>query len=185
VKLHLGCGHCAILGYVNIDCRPLGAVDVVCDASRLDKFDDGCAEVVYASHLLEHFWDRDVPDVLREWCRVLAPGGVLRLAVPDFEQIAKRYIGTADLLEVQGLVYSRPDYPEDAHRSAWDFTKLKSALDAAGLVDVSRYDWRATEHAVALDCASAHLPHRDFEHGQLMSLNVEARKPWEASSTCR
>lgn len=51
------------------------------DATRLEWFQDGVLDFVYASHLLEDFEDTEA--VLREWVRVLKPGGHLILLCPD------------------------------------------------------------------------------------------------------
>jgi len=179
LKLHLGCGEILLKGFVNLDVRPLAGVDLVNDARELYVYRDGCADLVYASHLLEHFWPSEARAAVKEWHRVLRPGGVLRVAVPDFEVIASRYAATGDVYDLRGLLYGSreyPDYPEDAHHSCWDYVLLVKLLRTVGFVDLRRYDWRQTEHAATLDCSSAHLPRGDFEHGQLMSLNVEATK---------
>lgn len=55
-------------------------------------FPDGSVDAVYHSHLLEHL-DRDVvPVFLAEAKRVLKPGGVHRIVVPDLEFETKRYL---------------------------------------------------------------------------------------------
>ena len=51
------------------------------DASNLYWFNDNCLDYVYSSHVLEDFIDTE--DVLREWSRVLKPGGNLVLFLPD------------------------------------------------------------------------------------------------------
>lgn len=59
-------------------------------------FPDGSADAVYHSHLLEHL-DRDaVPGFLAEVRRVLKPGGVHRIVVPDLETDARAYIASLD-----------------------------------------------------------------------------------------
>ena len=58
--------------------------------------DDASVDVVYHSHLLEHL-DRDVvPVFLAEVKRVLRPGGVHRIVVPDLERDAREYLATLD-----------------------------------------------------------------------------------------
>lgn len=57
---------------------------------------DQSVDGVYHSHLLEHL-DRDVvPTFLAEVKRVLKPGGVHRIAVPDLERDARNYLASLD-----------------------------------------------------------------------------------------
>jgi len=47
---------------------------------------------VYHSHVLEHLDREDAPGFLAEWFRVVKPGGILRVVVPDFELLARSYL---------------------------------------------------------------------------------------------
>ena len=58
---------------------------------------DGSVDVLYSSHMLEHIDREDAKAFLREGLRVLRPGGILRLAVPDLMFYAKRYAEDGDL----------------------------------------------------------------------------------------
>lgn len=49
-------------------------------------------DVVYHSQVLEHFPKEKAPAFMAECYRVLRPGGVLRVVVPDLENIAKEYL---------------------------------------------------------------------------------------------
>ncbi|HLL73725.1 MAG TPA: methyltransferase domain-containing protein [Pyrinomonadaceae bacterium] len=55
-------------------------------------FEDGRFDVVYHSHLLEHFSKARAQLFLKECWRVLKPGGTLRVAVPDLERMARDYL---------------------------------------------------------------------------------------------
>ncbi|CAH0166662.1 putative S-adenosylmethionine-dependent methyltransferase MSMEG_2350/MSMEI_2290 [Pedobacter sp. Bi27] len=57
---------------------------------------DESFEVVYHSHVLEHFTRPDGFKFLAECYRVLAPNGIIRIAVPDLEQIARNYLKFLD-----------------------------------------------------------------------------------------
>jgi len=57
---------------------------------------DASAEVVYTSHMLEHLDRHDVQRFLAEMRRILQPGGVLRISVPDLRQIAEAYLENGD-----------------------------------------------------------------------------------------
>jgi glycosyltransferase involved in cell wall biosynthesis/SAM-dependent methyltransferase len=90
--LNLGCGTRHHQDWINIDVRS-GAPDVLAhDLSTGVPFKDASFDVVYHSHLLEHLDSADAELFLLECLRVLAPNGILRLAVPDLEGIARSYL---------------------------------------------------------------------------------------------
>jgi len=69
---------------------------LVHDLSTGIPFDDNSVDVVYHSHILEHL-DRDIArGFLLEVKRVLRPGGIHRIVLPDFEFVCKRYIAHID-----------------------------------------------------------------------------------------
>jgi len=175
-RLHIGCGDKYIPGFVHIDTRELPHVDYVTPADKLDMFADQSVDLVYSCHMLEHLRRNEVEVVLREWHRVLKQGGILRLAVPDFEKLAEVYLKTKDLKLLMGLLVGRQDYPENAHHGVFDFAYLFELLTNVGFKNIHRYDWRQTIHKDYDDYSQAYLPHMDKEHGTLVSLNVEAEK---------
>lgn len=59
-------------------------------------FPDGSADVVYHSHLLEHLDRSAAPQFMREVRRVLKPGGLQRIVVPDFERLSRDYLDHVD-----------------------------------------------------------------------------------------
>lgn len=152
-KLNLGCGRFALEGYENID-RVLGK-----EVFPLSDYADESVDEVRASHILEHFPHGQVGEVLHEWARVLKPGGWLKIAVPDYEWIARQYLSGADI-NVQGYVMGGQENEGDYHKTIFDKTCLTDALHAVGLVDVQR--WRSE----LPDCASYDC-----------SLNLMGRKP--------
>lgn len=180
MKLHLGCDKRFIPGFVHIDLADYPHIDHRHDVRTLPMIADASADLVYACHILEYFDRVEVKDVLGEWTRVLKVGGVLRLAVPDFEALIAVYGETHDLNRIIGPMYGRWPVPGTTttiyHRTVYDFVSLKSVMEAAGLVNARRWDWRATEHAAHDDYSQAYFPHMDKEHGRLISLNVEATK---------
>lgn len=61
------------------------------DATKLAYFCDDVLDFIYSSHLLEDFQDTEA--VLREWMRVLKPGGRLIIFCPD-EQVFRSHCAT-------------------------------------------------------------------------------------------
>lgn len=176
MKLHLGCGSKYIEGFIHVDARPHEHVDYIASADNLSMFGDGSADLIYSCHLLEHFKRGKVQEVLKEWFRVLKPGGVLRVCVPDFSKLVKLYNEKKDLSVIMGPLYGRQDYEYNIHYVTFDFETLKSHLEQAGFSEVRTYDWRQTEHSHVDDYSQSYIPHMDKEKGELISLNVEAVK---------
>lgn len=182
MKLHLGCGKRFIPGFVHVDVADLPHIDHRTDVGSLPMFKDESATLVYACHVLEYFDRLQVVDVLREWHRVLAHGGIVRLAVPDFAALVEAYRRSGDLSRVLGPLYGRIEVPAGDgprvlyHRTVYDFESLRATLESVGFRNARRWDWRRTEHSDYDDFSQAYVPHMDKEHGLLISLNVEADK---------
>lgn len=177
MKLHLGCGKRCIVGYVHIDVVDHPHIDHVAEIDNLPFIQDSSVDVIYNCHVLEHFKRRDVVRVLKEWYRVLRPGGILRISVPDFAQLVEVYKRYQDLEMVMGPLFGRQNYLYNIHYNAFDFVSLSGVLKSAGFVNTRRYDWSVTEHADVDDYSQAYIPHMDKEHGISISLNVECEKP--------
>lgn len=179
-KLHLGCGKRDFgVGWTHIDCGLFPHVHSH-NITQL-SFDDESVDLVYASHVLEYFDREEVLLVLREWHRVLKSGGIIRLAVPDFEAMCKLYINNNFPLKsflgplygkIQPMGLDKSIY----HKTVYDFCSLEHVLYASGFSLVKTYDWRETEHSHIDDHSQAYLPHMHKEHGDLISLNIEAVK---------
>lgn len=94
--VNLGCGSRFDPSWVNIDMIATGPGVFAHDLSRgIPLSSESCA-VVYHSHLLEHIPREDASAFLQECFRVLEPGGIIRIAVPDLERIVRRYIEKLD-----------------------------------------------------------------------------------------
>jgi predicted SAM-dependent methyltransferase len=151
LKLHLGCGEVKLPGFVNIDIRSTPATDMVADIRNLSTFPSHNADVVYASHCLEHFGFREVDSVLKEWCRVLRKSGDLFIAVPDFDKLVAAYSRhfTLNILhtrihnhkltsELLGDILGGQDYPENVHKCLFNEASIKERLEATGFCEIKR-----------------------------------------------
>jgi cephalosporin hydroxylase/predicted SAM-dependent methyltransferase len=94
--LNLGCGGHYHPSWLNLDLVPADPSVVQHNLLEPLPLDDATCAVVYHSHVLEHFPKDRAPVFLAECFRVLAPGGILRVAVPDLEGIAREYLKQLD-----------------------------------------------------------------------------------------
>ena len=182
-KLHLGCGWRNFGDeLVHIDGGDYEHLDHD-DITNL-PYEDESVDLIYASHVLEYFDREEVLDILSEWTRVLKKGGVLRIAVPDFESMAIMYVmnkNTLNKVELRsflGPLYGKMQMGDQTiyHKTTYDFDELSNILKSVGIESVTRYDWRQTEHSEFDDHSQAYLPHMKKDTGVLMSLNVECKK---------
>jgi SAM-dependent methyltransferase len=91
-RLNLGCGSRAHPDWVNVDFVAAGPGVQSYDLRKGIPFPDQSFDVVYHSHVLEHFQRPAAVDFMRECHRVLKSGGIIRVAVPDLEQIVRDYL---------------------------------------------------------------------------------------------
>lgn len=174
-RLHIGSGKVYLPGWTNVDLFSTAKADLYCDMMRL-PFDEESFDLIYACHVLEHAHRHTVYSVLHHWRELLKPGGILRLAVPDFESITKRYADTGNLAELIGLLYGGQNHPLNVHTTCFDWRSLTEALKKVGFSDYRLWDWQKTDHFQHDDYSQSFLPHMDKTSGILVSLNVEAVK---------
>jgi predicted SAM-dependent methyltransferase len=182
LRIHLGCGKRNIPGFTNVDLADYKHIDYKRSVDNLSVFKNNSAELIYASHVLEYFDRQEVVEVLKEWYRVLAPKGVLRLAVPDFDKLIKVYRQYKTLDKILGPMYGRMEIKSKQkkktlyHKTVFDFDSLRKILMSVGFKNVKRYDWQKRIHLNYDDHSQAYVPHMDKKNGILISLNIEANK---------
>lgn len=143
-------------------------------------FENNTVDLIYASHVFEYFDREECVDILKEWRRVLKTGGILRLAVPDFEACAKLYVYEKKPLSTfVGMFYGKwkiTDSKYVYHKTIYDYESLKTVLQNNGFNNIKKWNWREVEHGKIDDYSQAYIPHMDKENGTLISLNIECSK---------
>jgi SAM-dependent methyltransferase len=108
------------------------------DVSFGIPLNDKSADFVYSSHMLEHLLPAAAERLLREVYRVLKPGGIVRICIPDLEFAVSKYLhGDRDTF----LAYFFPlDKRNDFgwHRYMYDFWMLEQMLLATGFRNIRR-----------------------------------------------
>lgn len=87
--LNIGAGSHKLKGFINVDIEP--NADVVVDVTKGLPFENSTVDGIFSEHFIEHLSLDEACFFLRECRRVLKPGGVVRLATPDLEEIINFY----------------------------------------------------------------------------------------------
>src|SRR5262245_36586564 len=90
-KLQIGCGANLLQGWLNADFEPAAEGVIFVDARQRLPFVDATFDYVFSEHMLEHIDYLDGRVMLAECCRVLRPGGRLRIATPDLRFLIELY----------------------------------------------------------------------------------------------
>ena len=143
-------------------------------------FEENSIDIIYVSHVFEYFDREEANDVLQKWKSKLKSGGILRLAVPNFEIYSKLYSNNKITLDqCLGPLYGKWKMTETKtiyHKTTYDFTSLKEKLKINGFKNIELWDWKEVEHGNIDDYSQSYIPHMDKECGILMSLNIECIK---------
>lgn len=108
-KINIGCGEIFHPDWINLDVSSNDPSVLVLDVTRGLPFESSTIDSCYSSHVLEHL-DRNAAEAfVKESFRVLRSGGVIRLVVPDLEQIAREYLRLLDIAD-SGNHINVPDY---------------------------------------------------------------------------
>ncbi len=162
IVLHVGCGppnpaklhqrfRNADWAEVRLDIDPNVTPDIVASITDMRTVAGDSVDAVWSSHNLEHLFAHEVPVCLREFHRVLKPGGFALITLPDIQEIAG-LIAEDKLEDAAYVAPAGPVAPIDmvfgfraaiargnvfmAHRTAFTAKTLGRALEAAGFAQV-------------------------------------------------
>ena len=189
LKVNVGSGSRGKNGWVNVDLYNAKGVNCIYDCRHHLPFNDSSVSLLFTEHFLEHIdYTEDIPFFLTECYRVLEPGGIIRIVVPDTEKYIRAYLERDwnALAEINGNIntqgkdlYFNSDYTTilqalnftfrqgHHHKYAYDFETLYDALSRYGFTGIKRWDYgSSSQPEVCIDA-----PDRAPE-----SLYVEATK---------
>jgi len=90
MNLHFGCSKLfpgPLEGWENLDIKPADSRIKQCDVTKGLPYPDNSIEVIYSCHTFEHFTKREAQFVISECFRVLKKEGVIKIVVPDLDDI--------------------------------------------------------------------------------------------------
>jgi predicted SAM-dependent methyltransferase len=172
MKLHIG-GKDSHPEWQILDIEPRPEVDYISDASNLSQFEDNSIEMIYASHVLEHFYygvNNELINTLKEWRRVLKPSGKLLVSVPDLKILCWLYahpnLTVLERHHLMRVIFGGQTNEYDVHKVGFDVDILALYLAEAGFEDYEQ----VSEFNLFNDCSSLRIL------DTLISLNVVATK---------
>lgn len=171
-KLHIG-GKVAVAGWEIMDALPAPSVDHLGNAGDLSRFDDGSFDELYASHVLEHFdYNGELQAALKEWWRVLAPGGRVYISVPDLDILcslclSKDHLTADERFFVMRMIFGGHMDEYDYHVVGLNQDFLGYFLHEAGFRNIRRVE------SFGLFSDTSEMRFKDVP----ISLNVIAERP--------
>ena len=142
LRLHIG-GVVPQQGWKILNIQPGPHVDFVGSCTDLSQFSDGTVAEAYASHVFEHLgYQTELKTVLRGLKRVLRPGGLLRISVPDLDLLCRMFIHP-DLtpqarFHLMRVIYGGQMDAYDFHKVGFTLEFLAHFLNESGFEDVRR-----------------------------------------------
>jgi predicted SAM-dependent methyltransferase len=163
-RLNLGCGFDHRPGYLNVDFADFHDPDLVADVRDLSVLPSGHYEEVLAFDVLEHLERKDSLPALQEWNRVMAPGGLLHLQVPDvasFARLLRERDNPGDHRQLMQQLFGTQAYTGDFHLAGFTDTLLADLLASAGfhtIVMEPKDQWMLQVKARKVSPASPPVP---------------------------
>ena len=176
-KINLGCGWRNFgKDWIHIDGGDYPHLDSK-DIINL-PYENNSIDLIYSSHVIAYFDRDEIKKIISKWYDKLKPGGIFRVATPDFNIITKLLHEGYSLKEFLGPLYGKMNMGSKIiyHKTTYNYNDLKTLLLECGFSKVNFYNWKNTEHSNFDDHSQAYIPHMDKENGTLISLNVEATK---------
>lgn len=156
LRVEIGSGAFPSPGYVHVDAnRSARHVEHIATASSL-PFADGTVEELLAIHILEHVHASALLPTLREWRRVLRPGGFAQIHVPDAATVFAAFLDSPPehkwtvMIPIFGMTsharYGQPDGVDlERHHVVYDFALLERVLLDAGFDRVEDVSTQVTD----------------------------------------
>lgn len=141
--IDLGCGeekdsyHTEEGDVLRVDLREDVRPDFRCDI-RVLPFGSKEFDIVFSSHVLEHFDRNEVPKVLQEWARVMKDDGELRLVLPNLEWAARHILNKEIDADVMNVLYGAQTYDLNFHKCGFTEQTVEQLLVK---LDFKKFIW--------------------------------------------
>jgi FkbM family methyltransferase len=171
-KLHIG-GQEESEGWEILNATPAPYVTHVCNANDLSIFQDNTFTEIYASHVLEHFdYSAELEATLKEWLRVMEPGGKIYISVPDLDVLAELILQKDKLTVDERFFVMRMMF--GGHIDKYDYHVVGLNQDfLAGYLNNAGYTNLRRVNSFGLFNDTSNMQYKETP----ISLNIIAEKP--------
>lgn len=180
IMLNVGCGTDYKKGWINIDNNSddnIEKLDLNWDLRNPLPFADGSVNYIFNEHFVEHLTVDESQKAIKDFMRVLKPGGVMRIAMPDLEDCIKLYLDKdwrkRPVIKDHGLDFVETpaellnmSFSWWGHKWIYDWTELKRRLKQAGYTNFKK----------ATHSKSIHKELNNLETRKMSTLIVEITK---------
>lgn len=159
-KLEIGCGDRLQAGHDGLDMRDLPGIKYPNADARELPIEDDTYDEVFSHWVLEHFAWREMVAVLKEWKRVLVPGGLIRIVTNNQAAhnkcLAEGEITWAEWVRLTyGIRFGASRKPElvDCHKIGFTEALLREFLEQAGFQEIEiKAGWQCRELDGSIKC---------------------------------
>ena len=141
MKLHIG-GKEKKEGWSILNIQKNDNVDFVGDISDLSQFDDESIDEIYASHVVEHVNQKNIPKTLKGIHRVLKDDGKFYISVPDMDILCRIFLDPNAppkvKFHVMRMMFGGQTDEFDFHYFGWNILFLKDFLTVAGFKKIEK-----------------------------------------------
>ena len=149
-----------------VGCSQKTTIDIQADVDKGLPFKDDAFEIVFSSHVLEHLSNPTF--FLCECFRVLIPGGVCRVNVPDARVLIAYY--QKGKIRLDDLVEQFRSYRKAMHKRGYDPLSLAEQMTLAGFVEIRTCDY--------LESNCIEMQHPYFSTRYKRTIRMEGKK-WQ------
>lgn len=160
VMLNVGCGTDYKEGWINIDNNSdnnIEKLDLNWDLRNPLPLEENSVDFIFHEHFMEHLTPEEGIRATQDFMRVLKPGGVLRIATPDLEQVVHKYLNVPlekdETLKTFNLDFIKTkaermniSFSWWGHRWIYDWEELERRLKEAGCRNIKRCDLRESQY---------------------------------------
>lgn len=160
LMLHIGCGKNYFDGWINIDNNSdnnISKLDLNWDMRKPLPFNDGSVDFIFNEHFLEHLTVDEGQKAIKDFLRVLKKGGVLRIAMPDLEDVVRSYQDPKwkdnptlkkfdlDFIQTRAELINI-SFRWWGHEWLYDWNELERRLEEAGCKKITKCELRKSVH---------------------------------------